>query len=148
MWQVPDSQENGTQAEKKRVESGFCLSKKRTDKTQQFDILSHQWWQSDGGTLQSPKINASALSLSCIRTTINPVRESGVQGHSSPFWNVVIECSVRSGLTMDSSEFAIVSPSSQRLTIKAFFKRINTGKAQRGPVYPFLPLIPKNPYDF
>lgn len=67
-------------AREKRVESGFCLSKKRTDKTQQLDILTRQWWwHSDGGTqtLHSlcPKINASALLFKCVRTTINSVHK-------------------------------------------------------------------------
>lgn len=63
----------------------------------------------------------------------------------------MIECLLRSGLTIDSSEdhsFAFESKVNYRNSGEAFFKRIKTGKAQQGPVYPFLPLIRKHSYVF
>lgn len=75
----------GHRQREKRVKSGFCLSKKRTDTPN--SLISSPSRLNDGGTLQSlsPKIKVSALLLECSRNIIKPVCKSGVWGHHGPF---------------------------------------------------------------
>lgn len=70
---VPNSQENGTQAEKRGRVWILSLSKKITDDSN--SLISSLLVVRNGRILQClrPKIKASGLSLESVETTINPI---------------------------------------------------------------------------
>lgn len=115
-----------TGREKKRVKSGFCLSKKRTDTPN--SLISSP---SSGGSMMEElcrvfvqKYMSLHFCWSALGTLLNPSVSQGFGVITDLFWDVMIECLLRSGLTIDSSEghsFAFESKVNYRNSGEAFF---------------------------